>query len=113
MDSIFRALANTTSRIEKECILRQHLTDSTLKRVLFLALDPFTQFYIRKIPNYIPGPASTNRSTMLLEGALDNLEQISKRVVTGNAAINHLKIILESVTADDAYVIERSAVWCI
>ena len=107
MDSIFRALANTTSRIEKECILRQHLTDSTLKRVLFLALDPFTQFYIRKIPNYIPGPASTNRSTMLLEGALDNLEQISKRVVTGNAAINHLKIILESVTADDAYVIER------
>lgn len=107
MDSIFRALANTTSRIEKECILRQHLTDSTLKRVLFLALDPFTQFYIRKIPNYIPGPTSTNRSTMMLEGALDNLEQISKRVVTGNAAINHLKMILESVTADDAYVIER------
>lgn len=107
MDSIFRALANTSSRIEKECILRQHLTDPTLKRVLFLALDPFTQFYIRKIPNYIPGPASINRSTMMLEGALDNLEQISKRVVTGNAAINHLKMILESVTADDAYVIER------
>ena len=107
MDSIFRALANTSSRIEKECILRQHLTDPTLKRVLFLALDPFTQFYIRKIPNYIPGPASINRSTMMLEGALDNLEQISKRVVTGNAAINHLKMILESVTTDDAYVIER------
>ena len=107
MDSIFRALANTTSRIEKECILRQHLTNLTLRRVLFLALDPFTQFYIRKIPNYIPGPTSTNRSTMMLEGALDNLEQISKRVVTGNAAINHLKMILESVTADDAYVIER------
>lgn len=107
MDSIFRALANTSSRIEKECILRQHLTNLTLRRVLFLALDPFTQFYIRKIPNYIPGPTSTNRSTMMLEGALDNLEQISKRVVTGNAAINHLKMILESVTADDAYVIER------
>ena len=44
---------------------------------------------------------------MTLEGALDNLEQISKRVVTGNAAIIHLKMILESVTADDAYVIER------
>jgi len=107
MDSIFRALANTTSRIEKECLLRQHLTNLTLRRVLFLALDPFTQFYIRKIPNYIPGPTSTNRSTMMLEGALDNQEQISKRVVTGNAAINHLKMILESVTADDAYVIER------
>jgi len=107
MDSIFRDLANTTSRIEKETILRQHLTDLTLRRVLFLALDPFTQFYIRKIPNYIPGPTSTNRSTMMLEGALDNLEQISKRVVTGNAAINHLKMILESVTADDAKVIER------
>ena len=107
MDSIFRALANTSSRIEKECILRQHLTNLTLRRVLFLALDPFTQFYIRKIPNYIPGPTSTNRSTMILESALDHLEQISKRVVTGNAAINHLKMILEMVTADDAYVIER------
>lgn len=107
MDSIFRALANTSSRIEKEYILRQHLTNLTLRRVLFLALDPFTQFYIRKIPNYVPGPTSINRSTMMLEGALDNLEQISKRVVTGNAAIIHLKMILESVTADDAYVIER------
>ena len=107
MDSIFRDLANTTSRIEKETILRQHLTDLTLQRVLFLALDPYTQFYIRKIPVYINGTLKHTKGTMPLGGALDYLEQISKRVVTGNAAINRLTMILESVTADDAKVIER------
>jgi len=107
MESIFCDLANTTSRLEKEHILKQNIKNQLLQRVLFLALDPYTQFYIRKIPSYIPGPTSTNRSTMMLESALDNLNQISKRMVTGNAAINHLKIILESVTADDAKVIER------
>ena len=107
MNSIFLDLANTSSRLEKEAILKKHHANETLKRVLFLALDPYTQFYIRKIPVYIPDTSPTHRSTMMLEGALDNLQKIINRDVTGNAAINHLKIILESVQADDAKVIER------
>ena len=107
MESIFRALANTSSRLEKEHILKQNEHNLTLQRVLFLALDPYTQFYIRKIPAYINGTLEYTKGTMALEGALDNLDKISKRVVTGNAAISHLKIILESVTADDAKVVER------
>jgi len=50
MESIFLELANTSSRLEKEAILKKHHANETLKRVLFLALDPYTQFYIRKIP---------------------------------------------------------------
>ena len=107
MESIFIELAATNSRLEKEAILQKHHANDTLKRVLFLALDPYTQFYIRKIPTYIPDTSPTHRSTMMLEGALDNLQKIIQRDVTGNAAINHLKIILESVQADDAKVIER------
>lgn len=107
MDSIFLALANTSSRLEKEHILKQHATNPLLQRVLFLALDPYTQFYIRKIPAYTNATVTHTKGTMSLEGALDNLNNIINRVVTGNAAINHLKIILESVTADDAKVVER------
>ena len=105
MESIFVELAATSSRLEKETILQKHHANDTLKRVLFLALDPYTQFYIRKIPSYVPDTSPTHRSTMMLEGALDNLQKIIQRDVTGNAAINHLKIILESVQADDAKVI--------
>jgi len=113
MESIFVTLAATSSRLEKEAILKQHhavqgaAADATLRRVLFLALDPYTQFYIRKIPTYTNTTLKHTKGTMSLNGALDNLNNIINRVVTGNAAINHLKIILESVTADDAKVIER------
>jgi ATP-dependent DNA ligase len=105
MESIFLELANTSSRLEKEAILKKHHANETLKRVLFLALDPYTQFYIRKIPGYTPN--FTERFAMPLSGALESLDKIINRDVTGNAAIQHLKNILESVVADDAKVIER------
>jgi ATP-dependent DNA ligase len=105
MESIFLELANTSSRLEKEAILKKHHANETLKRVLFLALDPYTQFYIRKIPGYSPN--LTERFATPLAGGLDNLDKIINRDVTGNAAIQHLKNILESVLADDAKVIER------
>lgn len=104
MDSIFRDLANTTSRIEKETILRQHLTDLTLRRVLFLALDPYTQFHIRRIMPYKSGVRSTH---LTLDEAMNELDKLSTRQLTGNAALHHLHWILESCTADDAKVIER------
>ena len=104
MDYIFRDLANTTGRIEKETILRQHLTDLTLRRVLFLALDPYTQFYIRRILPYKTGVRNTH---LTLDQALDELEKLSSRQYTGNAALHHLHWILESLDTDDAKVIER------
>ena len=104
MDSIFRDLANTTGRIEKETILRQHLTDLTLRRVLFLALDPYTQFYIRRIPPYKTGVRNTH---LTLDQALHELDKLSSRTLTGNAAFHHLMWILESLSADDAAVITR------
>lgn len=107
MESIFMALAATSSRLEKEAILKQHYADTTFQRVLFLALDPYTQFYIRKIPTYTNTILKHTKGAMSLEGALDNLNNIINRVVTGNAAINYLKIILENVTSDNAKVIER------
>lgn len=104
VNQIFEQLAATTSRLEKEAILKEHLADLTLRKVLFLALDPYTQFYIRRIMPYKTGVRNTH---ITLTQALDELEKFSSRTLTGNAAFHHLHWILESLDADDAKVIER------
>lgn len=104
MESIFLDLANTSSRLEKEAILKSNLSNNLLRKVLFLALDPFTQFYIRRIPLYKTGASN---ATITLEQGLDELQKLSSRTLTGNAAFYHLQWILESLPAEDARVIER------
>jgi ATP-dependent DNA ligase len=104
MNQIFKALAADNSRLTKEKILKDNLTNLTLRKVLFLALDPYTQFYIKRIPPYKTGVI---RSKLTLEQALYELDKLSSRTVTGNAAFSHLHWILESLSADDAEVITR------
>lgn len=103
INQILEQLAAEPGRNAKIDILKRHKGNDTLTRVIFLALDPFTQFYIRKIPAY----TTTNREVETLEWALDRLYKLSEREVTGNAAIDHLKFVLESVSTEDAKVIER------
>lgn len=103
VDSIFNQLAATSSRLEKEAILTANKDNEILKRACFLALDPFINFYIRKIPNYKTdvGPY------FALQEALEDLLPLSTRAITGNAAIEHLTEILENLEPEDAKVIER------
>jgi len=75
-----------------------------LREVIRLALDPFTQFYQRKIPAYVPNTTSHAAS---LKSMLPALFDLRERVVTGNAAIDHLTNILQAVSPDDAKVLER------
>jgi ATP-dependent DNA ligase len=101
--NIFEQLASDNSRLAKEAILIKHKGNTTLQRVFYLALDPFQQFYIRKIPEYTPAKTLS----ITLDKALDDLDDLNKRVVTGNAAIAYLKNILEVLTENDAKIIER------
>ena len=100
---IIQLLDNTSSRLAKEQILREHSDNDVLKRVIKLALDPFTQFYIRKIPSYQDKPVAK----ISLGFALGELRALSSREVTGKAAIEHLRSLLENMDAEDAMVIER------
>ena len=102
--NIFEQIASDNSRLAKEAILIKNKNNALLKRVFYLALDPFTQFYIRKIPTYQTAPDIHQKT---LEEALDNLSVLSDRVMTGNNAINHLQFILGSVSSEDAKIIER------
>jgi ATP-dependent DNA ligase len=103
VNSVFEQLAKTSSRLEKEAILTANKDNDVLRQVCFLALDPFTNFYIRKIPKYKTdvGPY------FVLQEALEDLTVLSSRERTGNAAIEHLTEILENLEPEDAKVIER------
>lgn len=100
---ILNELAATSSRLEKEAILKREQDNELLKKVFFLAYDPFTQFYIRKIPAY----NADHPVWHTLESALPKLDKLSKREVTGNAGIEYLSLLLSEVNEEDAKVLER------
>lgn len=104
INEIFETLASNNSRNFKIDYLRENSDNEVLKKVIRLALDPFTNFYIRKIPNYTP--AKPNQADSL-DSVLDSLYIFSERKVTGNAGIEFLRKLLSSLTEDDAKVLER------
>jgi hypothetical protein len=106
LNEFFNSLAENTSRNFKIDQLNANSDNETLREVIRLALDPFTQFYQRKIPEYeFVGEDSEHQTS--LEMAMQNLYYLSSREVTGNAAIAHLRAILSGLEPDDAKVIER------
>lgn len=102
LNKFFESLASNNSRNFKIDQLNANSDNEVLREVVRLALDPFTQFYIRKIPTY-----TLDKHTTTLENAINGLSDLSSRTVTGNAAIEYLRMLLSSVSADDAKVIER------
>lgn len=83
--------------------LQANSDNEILREVIRLALDPFTQFYQRKIPKY----EQVYKTTFGLEWAMEELYKLSSRELTGNKAIEHLTYVLSSLTEDNAKVIER------
>lgn len=101
INSIFQNLAETSSRNKKEEILLENINNSLLKRCIFLALDPFTQFWIKKIPAY------KKSGNIPLETAIESLKNLSERKFTGNRGIDFLTDLLSNVSEPDAKVIIR------
>jgi len=104
LNKFFEDLASNNSRNYKLEKLQANVNNETLRTVISLALDPFTNFYIRKIPKYTPNNTSVNLN---IKDSFPWLYKLCNRLVTGNAAIDHLTELLEKVSADDAKVIER------
>jgi hypothetical protein len=98
---ILEDLAANPSRNYKIDKLNEHKNNNVLREVVRLALDPFTQFYIRKIPKY-----EATGSGCLMQ-AMDQLFELSSRTVTGHAGIEHLTQVLTSLSPKNAMVLER------
>ena len=103
INQIFEDLAANNSRLFKIEYLKKHEHNYLLKDVIKLALDPFTQFYIRKIPKY----EQILNTDIGLKEAIEQLGYLSKRMYTGNKGIDHLRLILCNLPPDSAKVIER------
>ena len=103
INEIFEDLAANNSRLFKIDYLKKQEHNYLLKDVIKLALDPFTQFYIRKIPQY----EQILNTDIGLKEAMDQLGYLSKRMYTGNKGIEHLRLILCNLPPDSAKVIER------
>lgn len=104
LNEFFNELAANSSRLYKIERLKDNYGNKQLQRVIQMALDPFTQFYIRKIPSYTPNHTDHAAS---LDFALNDLYAFTSREVTGNAAIERLSNLLSAIGYDDAQVIER------
>ena len=102
LNEFFNHLASDAGRNFKIAELEKHKSNDLLQTVIILALDPFTQFYIRKIPKYTRGVHS-----IPLVQSCKQLKKLASREYTGNAAIDMLTSLLESSTPDDAKVLER------
>ncbi len=98
---ILDSIANESGTKGKISILASHKDNDLLKRVIYLASSGRVKFHIKQIPDYKPSYGGS------LEEALDELSKLSSKELTGHAGINHLKMILSSLSPDDAYIIER------
>jgi len=103
INEFLNSLAENASRNFKIDQLNAQSDNETLREVIRLALDPFTQFYQRKIPEY----TTDSKLSRSLDQAMLALYDLKERVVTGNAAIEYLRMLLSTVSADDAKVLER------
>lgn len=83
-------------------ILGKYTDNDLLKEVMYLTKSRRVKYFLKQIPEY-----TTGYQNYTLENAIEKLEQISNREVTGGDAISLLKMILEGTSANDAYVIER------
>lgn len=101
--SVVQELAGNNSRLFKEGVLKQEKDFQDLKFAFYLALNPYIQFYIRKIPEYNPAL----KSEMTLMEAMKSLKMLFERQLTGNKAIEFLRDkILSKLDREDSKVIE-------
>ena len=99
---IFDEIAAESGNNAKIALLKKYSDNKLLERVLYMADSKRVKFYIKRIPEY-----TFNKVAWTLEEGLDMLMRLANREITGQNAIDTLTVLLENVSVDDAYVIER------
>lgn len=104
---ILENIGSDSKRTHKESVIEKHKDNKLFLRVLTLALDPYINFFIRKIPDYTFKFLNEGETHQTLDWALVELEKLSSRQLTGHAGIEHLRSVLSSLSINDAIIIER------
>lgn len=98
------SIGNTTSRTEKENLLKGQKDNGDLQQLLSLTYNPFIVFGIKKDPNASPkeGQATDDRLEFNFTSFLDGLQRLKTREWTGNNAIEKITAILNNCTETEA-----------
>ena len=101
MKKIIDLLRSTGSTNDKIAILKKNNSE-TIKTAFYLAYDKTVTFGLKKIPEYNTGGAlySLDQAMGLLQS------HFATRKVTGNKAIDQLRVILQNLSKEDAHIIE-------
>ena len=100
--SILEAVAAVPGKLDKVAILEANKTNPDLKQAVYLALNGLISFYIKKLPT-----ASHHASLMTLSQGLAELNALSGRIYTGNAAQTFVQNLFEKLSERDAEVVRR------
>jgi hypothetical protein len=92
----FAHLRSNNSRLFKEAEVMSRKDDLLLRDIFIAGLDPYTNYWIRKIPDYKISEFGGS-DCYDLRMALDGLKVLSSREKTGHAGIAHLKNLLENM----------------
>lgn len=104
-DDVFdmiETIASTSSKNEKEALIRANLNSSIFELALIATLDPFTTFGIKKRP-----PVDCNGSGLFSRDTWGILDSLKMRELTGNEAILTVKLEMERLTQKSAELFWR------
>lgn len=100
----FESIGSTTSRTEKESLLKNNKDNEELKQLLQITYNPFIVFGIKKDPKATPldGDATDDRLEYNFVHFLDVINKLSGRHLTGNKGIDALTKVLNDCTEIEA-----------
>jgi len=99
---IFDEINSVSGDKDKMLVLSKYSDNELLKQVLYLCKSKRVKFFIKQLPIY-----ESKEVRIDLDFAISELNHIIKREVTGADALNFLGGLLESLSPEDAYILER------
>ena len=104
---ILEEVASTSSKNDKEAILKQHVDNEVLKEVFRLTYSPTIKYYIaeKKMPEQ--KIISCNFKTDKIEEMFLTLEKLSSREVTGDRAVKFVKTFLSDAPFETGNIMKR------
>ena len=98
---VLSEIGSVSSANAKQDILRGYGHNDVLKTLLFSAYNPFVQYNIKKIPVPVDDCTGDSPTESNYSDFLALLVRLSKREVTGNAAIQELSEFLENCCPEE------------
>jgi DNA ligase-1 len=106
---VFKAIekiAATSSKNDKQAMVKQFLAFDTFKRVLVAALDPLVTYGMQQVPDRTEG-AAPGANTFENAPIWETLDKLAKRTLTGNDARDEVQRLMTFLAPESAELFKR------